>query len=51
VIDQENGDINITKYITESGQFDVKASAQIGGRNYEQIATVSYCAAGGSTGS
>jgi hypothetical protein len=50
VIDHEEGHINITKDITESGHFDVKASAQIDGKNYEETATVSHCAAGGRTG-
>ena len=49
-IDHDNGDINITQNIMESGLFNVMATAEIDGKIYNETATVSHCAAVGSTG-
>jgi hypothetical protein len=51
VIDSDNGSISTKDYITESGHIFVEASAVIDGKNYSEETMVSYCAAGGSTGS
>jgi hypothetical protein len=40
----------MTENIMDSGLFDVKAIAEFDGTNYENTTTVSYCAAGRSTG-
>jgi hypothetical protein len=50
VIDSETGDVNVTEHIKEGGLFDVKAIAEIDGKNIEETATVSHWATGGCIG-